>query len=273
MKRLMICIALMSSASAFAGPVQEGTMILLQGKAQVAKNIIDITLARNAVNNIADDLKDLDVRNEELKKVNAICSTKLIASGEELFSRLDNYYVTDINDRLSRNYAALKESAAKLEKAESCLECDQEIKKLTVEKYLVQVNNALYNMKNSISSVPANTVENVLDNRICNYSKFFSFDDSKQFTELKEWGSANYTANLAPSEVLSGEFNETLDLIVRKAPIKVKRTASRLSSESSSYKRGVVSINISYTKSIITGIDNVRHPEMRNAVEIIHRDR
>lgn len=273
MKSLMVCIALMSSASAFAGLVEDGAQLLASGKAQVEKNILDITQLRNSASNMALDLKEFEVKSPKLKAINATCSATFLTRAEKEIEYLEDRYVDGNVEMLSKHYKTLVENAQKAEKAKKCSECDDEIRRATVEKYLYAAYVALDDMKIYSNALPTDILKELSKNRFCDYSGLFAFNDSAKFARLKDWSYGNYSAHLSPSEILSGEFTDTLDLIIRKYPMKVNRSASLFGSESSEYKNGKVNIQITYDDSFITGFDNVRHPKLTNVLDIIQRDR
>lgn len=274
MKKLVICMALLSSASAFAGPIEDGTLLLIKGKAQVAKNKLEIIMAKNSIKDLASDLRSIEVKNEKLKKVYNDCSIEFNEYSQESLTKMEATYVSSLSNEISRTYNDLKISVAALESAKNCSDCDSEIKDATIRKYQHRITMGLRDLEQtSRDSVPADNVQRLSALNFCNFSGFFKYEDSKKFADLKGHNFGSYSTTLSPSEILSGEYNDTINLIVRKSPTTVKRSAALTGRESSSYKNGVVSMKLVYDDSFITGVDNVVHPEVQNAVRVIHRDR
>lgn len=274
MKKMTICMALLASTSAFAGPLQDGTILLIAGKAQVLQNSISASLTKSAIVATANDLRELDVKNSKLKAIYATCADKLEAQGIKGVSESEPIYGKYLSEELTKSYNQLKANVAARDSAVNCSGCDAEIRNATIEKYSSNININLRDLKSlSERTFPADFTKEVSERMLCELESFYKFNDSKKFDELKDWSFGSYSSKISPAQILSGDYTETLDLIVRKAPIKINRTASKFGTASSEYKNGEINIKLTYDSSIITGPDNVRHPELQNPINIINRDR
>jgi hypothetical protein len=274
MKKLTICMALLASTSAFAGPVQDGTFLFISGKALVLQNAVSAALTKSDLAARAADLKEVDVKNAKLKAVYTSCADNLLVSGTKEINENSVTYVENLSSRLTKAYGKLKEGSAGYDSAVNCKDCDTEIKKLTVEKYLNVMYSAVEDLQRLNKSVfPAILAKEISEKRTCNLAGFYNFVDSKKFTDLKSWNFGSYGTGVSPAEILDGSLADSLDLIARKAPITVNRSASLLGKSSSEYKNGQVNMKLTYDSSIITGPDNVVHPELTNPLDIIQRDR
>lgn len=274
MKKITICLSLLTSTSVFAGPLQDGTLLLIAGKAQVLQNTISASLTKSAIVAMANDLRELDVKNSKLKAIYATCADEFEAQGIKQVNSSEPSHVEILSKYLTESYNKLKANVAAYDRAVDCAGCDTEIRNATIEKYSNNINVNLRELKYLSQTVfPVDITKEISERMICKLESFYKFNDSKKFTDLKSWSFGSYSSNVSPAKILSGDDTETLDLIARKAPIKVNRTASKFGSASSEYKNGEVNIKLTYDSSIITGPDNIRHPELQNPINIINRDR
>lgn len=274
MKKITICLSLLASTSAFAGPLQDGTILLLAGKAQVLKNAVNVSLTKSAIVATANDLRELDVKSSKLKAIYATCADKLEAQGIKEVNNSAPIYGQYLSESLTKSYNQLRANVAAYDSAVDCAGCDAEIKKATIEKYSYNIDINLRDLKSlSQREFDVEFTKEVSERMLCELESFYKFNDSKKFTDLKSWSFGSYSSKISPAQVLSGDYTETLDLIVRKAPIKINRSASKFGSASSEYKNGEINIKLTYDSSIITGPDNIRHPELQNPINIINRDR
>ena len=267
MKTFLVTIALMASAQSFAkfnpeNKLEEGRLHYQKALEISEKNKEKIVLIGEGLSDKARELSTISPL-----EVTEGCSELLLKNSSDLSAKLTRAVQKELDNK-NKSLAELESNVERYISAEQCSACDAEIRQETLKKYAERISHNVIDLSRINEIDTAEDIKMVSDRTLCDFDKYFSFKDTEKFKKYKRWGFASYGSNLSVEEILSGNYEKTLEYIIRKAPIKVERDASRIGKAKSSYKNGVVKITISYDYSVITGPDNVSHPE-GNPIEII----
>ncbi|MEA9358316.1 hypothetical protein SHI21_18925 [Bacteriovorax sp. PP10] len=280
MKNIITCMAILSTTTALAGFSVEGKLEqglnlakAVQTLAAGNKSLID--QAQVELTDLELRVKTSDSKNPKLLKSLADCSATLKKQNDSAVEGWNEYDVQVLADDGMKKYAELKADVARYIEVEACKSCDAEVRTITLDKYAYRISLELIQLKNLTEKgfEKNKRVDYQVSTQICNFDGYFSYNDSEKFTKLKNWSSGGYNTLLSPLEVLNPQMSKTLGFIADKAPIKVNRTASKFGTASSQYTKGQINMKITYDDLLITGIDNVRHPEVANPILVINRDR
>lgn len=280
MKKIITCMAILSTTTAFAGFSAEGK---LEQGLELAKAVQAVASGNKTLIDQAQvELTDLELRvrtsnskNPKLLKSLANCSATLKKHNDSAIEGWNEYDVQVLADDGMKKFAELKADVARYVEVEACKSCDAEVRKITLDKYAYRISLELNQLKNLTEKgfEKNKRVDYQVSTQICNFDGYFSYNDSEKFTQLKDWSSGGYNTLLSPLEVLDPKMSETLEFIADIAPIKVNRTASKFGTASSEYANKKINMKLTYDDSFITGVDNVRHPKVGNPILIINRDR
>lgn len=280
MKKIITCMAILSTTTAFAGfsvegKLEQGLDLAKAVQTLAAENKSLIDQAQIELTDLELRVKTSDSKNPKLLKSLVDCSATLKKHNDSALEGWNEYDVQVLADDGMKKYDELKADVARYVEVEACKSCDAEVRKITLDKYAYRISLELVQLKNLTEKgfEKNKRVDYQVSTKICHFEGYFSYNDSEKFTKLKKWSFGDYNTELSPLEVLNPQISETLKFIADKAPIKVNRTASKFGSASSEYTKGQINMKLTYDDSFITGVDNVRHPEVGNPILIINRDR
>ena len=268
MKTLILTVSLVASAQAFAQ--FDALKNLEAGKANYLKALdsnksdqVQVELIKQAV---AEHASVLSTKSP--KEVTTACS-ELMLKSEKIYT--DRFSRT-LKEEVVRLDAKVKELETNVEKylsAEACSACDADIRLETLNRYAGRIVSNVSELDRTWSVKHEETTSFVLRSTFCRFNDYFSFQDSEKFTRLKSWSFGEYGSGLSAQQILNGEYDGTIEYIIRNAPIEVERSATRFGKAKSQFKNKKVSMTLKYDFSIVTGYDNVSHPE-GNPVQVIH---
>ncbi len=268
MKTILVTIALMASAQSFAqfNPLQK----LEAGRANYKKTLEANQRDADRIEAIKQQLAEraIELSTKNPIEVTAVCSKDLIRNTKEMTNVFTNANQNEVI-RMDKKLEELEVNVGKYMSAEQCDACDADIRQETLERYAGKINQNVEDLGRfrELNSQEATT--QIMKNTSCKFDQYFSITDSAKFIKLKNWSFGDYRIGLNSLDILSNEYDETIEYITRHAPIDLKRGATRIGKANSVFRNGSVRITLEYDYSFITGHDNVTHPE-GNPVKIIH---
>lgn len=268
MKTLITTIALMASFQTFAqfNPHQKleaGRDNFKKGLDANKRNLERIETIKNT---LSESSTELSTKNPI--EVTAGCSEDLLKNGKKVTDNLRRSNQNEV-EHLNKEFVDLEINVKKYINAEQCSACDVEIRQETMKRYAEKINQNVEELGKiwEIDSLKVST--EVMETTLCKFDRYFSVKDSEKFTNLKRRNFGYYEIGLTALNILSNEYENTIDYITSNAPIEVQRDATRIGKAKSEFKNGAVKITLEYDFSIVTGYDNVFHP-VGNPVSIIH---
>jgi len=280
---LFSTVLLVSSISAWAefdaAKILKEAIDLQSNAGQIVEdNITQINISQKKLSLVSKQLADVKTLNSTLKQMNKTCAANLNKLSADTVIEWKNRYIEELSYKTEINLQQLKVNVQKYLKFENCADCDQEIKDANLAKYKENILGNFQEIANTEFFVFAkfDQVSDVISENICDYSNLFKFSDSKKFTDLFDWDAegSKYSSVLSPKDIIELKYNDTLEFIAKNAPILVNRDAKKFGSPESRFnsRRSIVNVSLAYNSNIITGVENVSHPEVRNPILIIHNE-
>lgn len=216
--------------------------------------------------------------NEKLAEVIQNCTTAIGQQVGRDISESQEWKVKYLAESSQRGFDILSGLVSRYNAASSCSGCDSGVRAKALKELETEIIKLVDDMKpkeaDRLKPAEASYRESFLQRRYCLTDTLFEFHDTEKFkTVLYGQLFSTYDTGLSPATILSGQYQETLEYIAERAPIRVYRSAALFGTPNSYFDGNEVYLWGTYDGGFIGGADNREHPKVGNPVLIIHRDR
>lgn len=272
---LACAVALPTFAESFnpGQKLQESRALYGEVQVVIGENRVKIESFRVESLGVEDKVRSYDLKHPALSETLNTCANVMNKKTEEQAEEFGHRNEGKAKSAL-KIMTEIEESVKRYLDAKACTKCDSELRAAALVKYQERVLTLMRDLKPSgfaLGSV--NELVNWhLRGKFCKFKKYFVYEDDKITKDNLDHISSNYHDSLSPLELLSGRYSESLLYVAENAPVKVVRSAKRTGKPSSKFAGKTVRMTMTYDNSIITGLDNLRFPEVGNPIWVIQNN-
>ncbi|WP_408098898.1 hypothetical protein ACJVC5_08260 [Peredibacter sp. HCB2-198] len=269
----LACAVVLPTYAASFNPLQklqESRALYAEVQVVIHENQAKIEAFKSEALGAEEEVRSFNLNHPALKETLATCANLMNAKMEETGKELSNRNESEARASL-KTLTEIEESVKRYIDAEECSKCDPELREAAMNKYQERVLTLMKELKPSqyASRDVNDLVDRHLSRKFCKFNKYFVYEDDKITKGELDHIGCTYHDSLAPAEILSGRYTESLLYIAKNAPVKVVRNSKRNGEPSSKFTGKTVRLTLTYDKSVITGLDNIRFPVDGNPIWVI----
>lgn len=273
---LMACAVVLPTYAKSFNPLQKlEESRALYGEVQVVirENQAKIEAFKMEAQGAEVQVRSYDLKHPALKETLNTCANQMNKELGITAKELSNRNQRKVNSS-SEIMTEIEESVNRYMDAEECSKCDPELREAAMIKYQERILALMGALRPSeFASRDVNAlVDRHLSSKFCKFNKYFVYEDDKITKDELDHISCTYHDSLSPLEILSGRYTKSLQYIAKNAPVKVVRNAKRHGEPSSKFAGRIVRLTMTYDKSVITGLDNLRFPDDGNPIWVIQNE-
>jgi hypothetical protein len=270
MKKVLLGLSLLASMSSFA---DQGTEVINPAQILVDAQKLVIMARGNLVKReehvknyiiiFSNMVANLTSPNQKINDSLSKCNAELKKESTRRVKQYEASYVDQGTKYIPILEAELKALINDYISASNCSLCDEKVREETLIKYTKEIKNILYSLRSYADITEEELEVDLAEHAMewltevikCDFGQFFTITRDR---EARKLGLSPTGLTLNYNQYVSGEYDETLEYVTSRAPMKIKLNAKRTGRPSNSFKKDVIKLVYTYDYNSIIQFDKSR---------------